>query len=159
MEQIKINKEFIVENSYNELTSLKNISDRAANWDICSKGYVLWTNPNDSQDFSSQTLNVDYQGCSWFKIIYKINKGDAACIISEIPFPGILIRCSVAQYGQVAGRDLVAGRSVNFQGNNQVYFDNCVGYGIRNDSYVNVTQNDMLIPIRIVGYKNSWNNR
>ncbi len=154
----KINKNILLENSYNETTSLKTVSDRAKHWDICSTGYVLWNNPNDGQDFPGQTLSVDYQGCSWFKIIYKINKSDGACIISEIPFPGILIRCSVVQYGIVAGRDLTAGRSVNFQGNNRVYFENCVGYGIRGDNYVNTSQNDMMIPLRIVGYKNTWNN-
>ena len=154
----KLNNNLLLDNSYSETTNLKTISDRAKHWDICSKGYILWNNPNDGQDFGSQTLNVDYQGCSWFKIIYKVNKSDGNCIISEIPFPGISIRCSVTQYGIVAQQDLTVGRNVNFQGNNQIYFDNCVAYGIRGNNYVNVSQNDMMIPLRIVGYKNMWNN-
>jgi len=155
---MKINEDLTVTNSYNQTNTLRTISNRAYEWDLCKTGYVLWNNPNPETSFSGQSININLQGCFWFKIIYKINATGAECIIVEIPFPGMQIRSSATYYGVVAQRDVSCGRSIYVHSNGQIDFSDGCAYGIEGSNYLNTSQNDMMVPLRIVGYKNAWNN-
>lgn len=121
------------------------------------EGKILWINSNDDSSFNSQSINIDLQDCSFFKIIYKLNKNGEECVVSEIPFFNLKIRTKNVVFSQVAQKDVAIARNCIVETDGKVTFSSCTSYGLRNDAYVNTEQNDMMIPLRIVGYKYFWN--
>lgn len=118
-----------------------------------SKPKVLWTNPNPTSNFASQTitLNDSLANYSYYEILYKTYKDEnIGYNTGKIPTNwGTNINGMVnANDGGVRSRM----RSVTINSSTQIEISSCSLINTKGDAYT-FPNDDRLIPFKILGYK------
>lgn len=133
--------------SLNSNSSLNAPSIRAVNEGLGNiKGKILWTNPNPTNEFASQTITLSSDDYDYLEFIFKSDYNDSTkVIISGRTIKGYGIRAS---YTSITSFRFWS-RQINYNSETNYDIGDCMLIASSSGSVSNTN----LIPLYVIGYK------
>jgi hypothetical protein len=114
----------------------------------------LWANPNPTSDFASQTVNLSSSDYDFLLFRFRANKADANFEEFATVMKGKATTAKYIWYGSSGGASIyLALRDLTYQSDTVYKIANCGHLSLNASTGSIATNNALLIPIGIYGYK------